>query len=279
MVVAGRGDSGERRVVGQVGGFHRQRPWVASENRVKSLHAVSHQFTKSHPFVALTSVGDPHNAPSAGSVIVASSLRRCWRGWRLDLDGVSRGRSRRVDGWIWTWSASAMRKSSELTLRLQSAVFTRFIGEKWRDVTGSKMGGHNNATPPFHDTPSEKKVSLCHVRKFLSHCSRHIPPRSGLPLHGQCSPRCCVARSLTRFVAKRLHFVGFERDSWCIGFAILSSLSPFQQMCLLSRQTALDTSSSHPCTELHDLVTLHGSSTMFKRRLNMYRRIKSTSLF
>ena len=31
----------------------------------------------------------------------------------------------------------------------------------------------------------------------------------------------------------------------------------------LSRQTALDTSSSHPCTELHDLVTLHGSSTMF----------------
>ena len=127
-----------------------------SENRVKSLHAVSYQFTKSHPFVALASVGDPHSAPSAGSVIVASSLRRCWRGWRLDLDGVSRGRSRRVDGWIWTWSASAMRKSSELTLRLQVAVFTRFIGEKWRDVTGSKMGGHNNATPPFQDTPSEK---------------------------------------------------------------------------------------------------------------------------
>ena len=33
---------------------------------------------------------------------ITSSLRRCWRGWRLDLDGVSRGRSRRVDGWIWT---------------------------------------------------------------------------------------------------------------------------------------------------------------------------------
>ena len=38
----------------------------------------------------------------------------------------------------------------------------------------------------------------------------------------------------------------------------------------LSRQTALDTSSSHPCTELHDLVTLHGSSTMFMPRLNMH---------
>ena len=30
-----------------------------------------------------------------------------------------------------------------------------------------------------------------------------------------------------------------------------------------SRQTARDTSSYHPCTELHDQVTLHGSSTMF----------------
>ena len=37
-----------------------------SENRVKSLHIVSYQFTKSHPFVALASVGDPHSAPSAG---------------------------------------------------------------------------------------------------------------------------------------------------------------------------------------------------------------------
>ena len=47
----------------------------------------------------------------------------------------------------------------------------------------------------------------------------------------------------------------------------------------LSRQTALDTSSSHPCTDLHDLVTLHGSSTVFMPRHDMWRRIKSTSLF
>ena len=31
MVVAGLGDSGEQRVVGQVGGFHRQGPWVAEQ--------------------------------------------------------------------------------------------------------------------------------------------------------------------------------------------------------------------------------------------------------
>ena len=31
------------------------------------------------------------------SVIVASSRRRCWRGWRLHLEGVSRGRSQRID--------------------------------------------------------------------------------------------------------------------------------------------------------------------------------------
>ena len=153
MVVAGLGDSRERRVVGHVGGFHRKRQWVAKqqcsstsccnqarrpvatlcrweptafdaralgrdprvhrggpwanfiENRVKLLHIVSYQFTNSHPFVALASVGDPHSAPicrTVTSVIVASSPRRSWRGWRLHLDGVSRGRSRRVDGWIWT---------------------------------------------------------------------------------------------------------------------------------------------------------------------------------
>ena len=55
--------------------------------------------------------------------------------------------------------------------------------------------------------------------------------------------------------------LGFERDSKCIGFAILTSLKTCQQVC--SRQAALDTSPSHPCTKLHDLVTLHGSSTMF----------------
>ena len=181
MVVAGLGDSGERRVVGQVGGFHRQRQWVAkqqcsptgcgnqarrpvatlcrweptafdaralgrdprvhqgrtwanfSENRVTSLHIDSYLQSKGHPLSALASVGDPHSAPPG--VIVASSRTRCWLGWRLHLDGVSRRRSQRVDGWIWPSFASAMRKSLELTLPFQVIVFEHFIGENRADVT------------------------------------------------------------------------------------------------------------------------------------------------
>ena len=81
-------------------------------------------------------------------------------------------------------------------------------GRSFHTFYRGKQGRRNNATLPFRDTPCEKgRVALLR-RPILSHFSRHIPPRSGLPLHGQCSPRCCVARSLTRFVAKRLHFVG-----------------------------------------------------------------------
>ena len=47
----------------------------------------------------------------------------------------------------------------------------------------------------------------------------------------------------------------------------------------LSRQTALDTSSSHPRTALHDQVTLQCSNTMFMPRLNMWRRDNRTSVF
>ena len=74
-----------------------------------------------------------------------------------------------------------------------------------------KQGRRNNATPLFgiHQAKRGRGVVAFYVGPLWSHFSRHIPPRSGLPLHGQCSPRCCVARSLTRFVAKRLHFVGF----------------------------------------------------------------------
>ena len=74
--------------------------------------------------------------------------------------------------------------------------------------------------------------SNCYVGPFLSHFSRHIPLRSGLPLHGQCTPRCCVARSLTRFLPPNDCILWvFERDSRCINFAILSSPSPFQETC------------------------------------------------
>ena len=98
--------------------------------------------------------------------------------------------------------ASATRKSSELTLWLQVAVFTNIFREN--------RGRRNNATLRFGDTPCKKgRVALLRRSLFwATHFSRHIPPRSGLPLHGQCSPRWCVARSLTRFVAERLRCCG-----------------------------------------------------------------------
>ena len=54
-----------------------------------------------------------------------------------------------------------------------------------------KVVRRNNATSLFGK----------HHAPLLSHFSRHIPPKSGLPLHGHSSPRCCVPRSLIRFVA------------------------------------------------------------------------------
>ena len=138
------------------------------------------------------------------------------------LARLALGSGRRISS---TSLASATRKSSELTLWLQVAVFTHL---SW------KTGRRDNATLLFFIHHAKRMGWRCYVGPFLSHFSRHVTRRSGLPLHGKCSPRCCVARSLARFVAKRLHFVGgVERDSRCIGFAILSSLSPFHQMCHL----------------------------------------------
>ena len=57
----------DARALGRDPRVHRGGTWANFiENRVKLLHIVSYQFTKSHPFVALASVGDPRSAPSAG---------------------------------------------------------------------------------------------------------------------------------------------------------------------------------------------------------------------
>ena len=146
LVVAGLGDSGERRVVGQVGGCHRQGPWVAKQQRSstccgprpkrscstlcqwcckafdakalgrdlrvhrggtwanfsedcsKSLHIVSNLQSKGSPFAALDFIGAQCSiCRTVTSVIVATSLKTCWRGWRLHLEGASRERLHRAD--------------------------------------------------------------------------------------------------------------------------------------------------------------------------------------
>ena len=132
----------------------------------------------------------------------------------MDLEGAFRARH----------LLQGRETSSELTLWLQVAVFTHFIKEKRGDVT--------TATSPFRDTP--RKREECRVV-----ASAHFEPLftslRGRVYHSLDSARRDVAwpGSLTRCVAKRLQFVGVERDSRCIGFAIFSSLSPFQQMCHL----------------------------------------------
>ena len=111
------------------------------------------------------------------------------------------------------------------TLWLQVVDFIHFIGKErptyQRDL-------------PFSGYTMRKGWSHCDVGPLLSHFSRHIPPRSGPPLRGHSSPRCCWThvvetlqeerrldhgRSwpvhwpgrcyLTRFVFQRLRFVGF----------------------------------------------------------------------
>ena len=138
---------------------------------------------------------------------------RCCRLAEEMLASLAFGSGRRISS---TSLTSATRKSSELTQRLQVAVFTHCIVENRSDVT----------TRPslFRDTPCKKGWSRCYVGPFLSHFSRHIFSRSGLPLHGQCSPRCCVVRSLTRFV---------RTTAFCGGWSAIEGASALQS-CPLS---------------------------------------------
>ena len=117
-----------------------------------------------------------------------------------------------------------MRKSSELTLRLQVAVFTRFFfGEKWGDVT---------TRPPFSGY-TMRKGGVAFLRRptfeplFTTHRSEvgSTSPWTRLAemMRGPLSHPIC--RQATAFCG------GFARDSRCIGLVILSSLSTCHEMC------------------------------------------------
>ena len=121
--------------------------------------------------------------------------------------------------------------SDEKIVRVDAAA----PGRSFHTFYRGKVGRRNNATSltPFRDTPCEKGgVALL-----------HIPPRSGLPtspwtllaamMRGPLShPICCQATSFCG---------GFERDSRCIGFVILSSLSTCHEMCHLIPRLPLAT--------------------------------------
>ena len=112
------------------------------------------------------------------------------------LQSLRRRDAGEVGAWIWKVHFEHVTCfSDEKIFRIDAVAPGRSFHAFYRE----KQRRRNNATTLFG----------IHHPQLLSHFSRHIPPRSGLPLHGQCSPRCCVARSLTRSVAKRQHFVGF----------------------------------------------------------------------
>ena len=81
-------------------------------------------------------------------MIVASSLRRCWRGWPLDLDGVCRGRSRRVDG--------RDLFSDEKIFRVDAAA----PGRNFHTFYRGKQERRNNATLLFGKHHAKREVAL-----------------------------------------------------------------------------------------------------------------------
>ena len=80
-----------------------------------------------------------------------------------------------------------------------------------------------------------------------------------------------MARALTRFVAKRLLFVRFARDSRCIGLVILSSLSTFQQMChphsMSDSRDKLHLKGHHPIHAKHFMIWSHSTAQVPCSRL------------
>ena len=161
-----------------------------------------------------------------------------------------------------------MRKSSELTLWLQVIVFTHF--------TGRKQERRNNATLTFSGyirRPTIEPLFTTHPSEVGSTSPWTL---SAAMMRGPLSHPIC--RQATSFCWVLSAIQGASAWSSCLLSALAMRCVIAFHGCL-SRRTGLDTSSSHPYTELHDLVTLLGSSTIFMHRLNMKRRINSTSLF
>ena len=101
------------------------------------------------------------SAPFAGlvtSVIVATWLKRCRRGWRLHLDGAPRGRfssSRRLNLDVNCFSDKKI-------FKVDAAV----PGHGLHTFSRGKQGRRNKCDLPFQDTPCEKGESHCHVCPF-----------------------------------------------------------------------------------------------------------------
>ena len=225
--------------------IHRGRAWANfSENRVKSLHIVSDQFTKSHPFVALASVGDPHSAPSAGPVHIRDRRKFA----EEVLARLALGSGRRIARKI----SSSRRPNLDVICFSDEKIFrvdATAPGRSFHTFYRGKVVRRNIRDLLLFGIHHAKKEVVALLRRpifeplFMTHPSEV----------GSTTPWDSARRDVTRFVAKRLHFAG--GSSAIQGALALQScpLSAHSNRCVisfhgwLSRQTALDTSSSHPC--------------------------------
>ena len=150
---AGRRVPSPRTVGGQAAVFVNVLRQSSEETRRHVLSVVYLQ-SKGHPLSALASVGDRRKVAEEmlARLAVASGRR------------ISRkiATSRRLD-------LDVICFSDETIFRVDAVA--------------------SNATAFFGIHRAKREV--CYVGPLLSHFSRHIPPRSGLPLHGHSSPRCC----------------------------------------------------------------------------------------
>ena len=109
-------------------------------------------------------------------VVAALGRRWTWKLWRATCRRASR-RFHRQRPWV--------AKHNEKIFRVDAVA----PGRSFHTFYRGNVGRRNNATVPFSGYTMRKRVTTCYVVPLSSHFSRHIPPRSGLPLHGHSSPR------------------------------------------------------------------------------------------
>ena len=150
------------------------------------------------------------------------------------------------------------------------SVRQRFAAIKRGDPSPRHVGGSpRRLTPEEHGRISVKIVSNCFTmsricsRKAIRFLRLHCWRGWRLHLHGV-SRKISTSRRLDLDVICFSDEKIFRVDAAAPGRSFHTFIG--EKWCDV---TTRPTSSSHPCTELHDLVTLHGSSTMFMRRLNM----------
>ena len=135
------------------------------------------------------------------SVIVDSLLKRCWRGWRLDQEGAVRGRSQRVDGWIWIICFS-----DEKIFRIDAVA----PGSSFHLFSWGKLGRRKKWASLYHAKTEGPSVTSGHFEPlFMTHPSEVGNPCTKKGASIMVSVGLCIDQqgvghvcSLTRFLQR-----------------------------------------------------------------------------